>query len=77
MEAEDVYKMTNAEDGFQTAKSAPWKGDWDLYKREFKVVAKINGMDSAIKLAEKLARGEELAALKKTDEELTRKGLAQ
>ncbi len=66
-----------AEDGFQPSKTVTWKGDWDLFKRKFRAAARLSGTDSAIKLAEKLVRGEDLATLVKEDDKLTREGLAQ
>ncbi len=47
-----------AGDGCQLSKIVTWKGDRDLFKRKFRAAARLSGMDSAIKLAEKLASGE-------------------
>ncbi len=76
MEAEDGYKM-EAEGGYQPPKAVAWKGDWDLYKRQFRAAARLNGMENAIKLAEKLAKGQDFAVLLKQEEEETRQALAQ
>ncbi len=66
-----------AEDGYQPHKAVAWKGDWDLYKRQFRAAARLNGMENAIKLAEKLAKGQDFAVLLKQEEEETRQALAQ
>ncbi len=57
--------IMEAGDAFQASKAITWKGDWDLFKRKFRAVARLSGMDSAIKLAEKLASEEDLATLVK------------
>ncbi|MCP4993046.1 MAG: hypothetical protein GY934_04555, partial [Gammaproteobacteria bacterium] len=66
-----------AEDGFQPSKTVAWKGDWDLYKRQFRAAARLSGMEHAIKLAERLAKGGDLKALIKEDENMAQKALAQ
>ncbi len=62
--------IMEAGDGFQASKTVSWKGDWDLFKRKFRAAARLSGMDSAIKLAEKLAKGEDLATLVKEGDEI-------
>ncbi len=49
-----------AEDGYNPTKTVAWKGDWDLFKRQFKAAAKLSGIDNAIKVGEKLAKDEDL-----------------
>ncbi len=63
--------------GYEPFKMVTWKGVWDLFKRKFKAAARLSGMGRAIKLAEKLAEGQDLAVLMKEAELLTKEGLAQ
>ncbi len=54
-----------------------WLGDWDLFKRMLRSAALCSGTDSAVRLAEKLAKGRQLKDLKAAEPNLVALGAAQ
>ncbi len=68
-----------AEAGFRplTLRAVTWRGDWDLFKEEFRAAAEISGTSNAVELEERLAEGEGLETLEQSDKGLVRKGLAE
>ncbi len=79
-EADEDFK---GESGVQVSHAPPsirmveWSGDWDIFKRTLRSTALCSGTDSAVRLAEKLAKGQKLTDIQTTSPDLIKRGVAQ
>ncbi len=75
---EAPMKETNAVNiPHQQIRMVEWLGEWDLFKRTLRSAALCSGTDSAVKLAEKLAKNQKLKDLNASDPNLVKSGAAQ
>ncbi len=75
MEAGDSFDTKTIEAGNMTQqhiRTVPWTGEWNVFKRTLRAAALCSGTDSAVRMAEKLARGQTQHELEMSDPKLTK-----
>ncbi len=75
IESEPISDVENIPQHHQI-RMLTWLGEWNIFKRTLKSAALCSGTDSAVKLAEKLAKGYDLYELEESDPILVKRATA-